>query len=141
MASADAAWMSAHVRSEAVQRRSKTRSSTSMWMARSPRPTLSASSLTIDAISAASYSTRWNSSGETVTRAKSGSLAVGRGLGFTEGAGPGDAARLHHQRFQLARPGCSAVDVRGGADQRLQHHLAIAPVVHLVGEDELEPPD
>src|SRR5436305_7977541 len=118
-------------------------SSTSISMARSPSPTLSASSLTIDAISPASYSTRWNSSGETVTDATSGSLAVAGGgrLKIAEGAGPGDAACLDHDRLERTGPSGGPVDVRRSADQRLEHHLAVAPVFDLILEDELQPPD
>src|SRR5437763_5455728 len=115
-------------------------------MARSPRPRRSARPSTREVIRSASNSTSWNSSGETVTLATSGSLAIagdglGRGLRLAEAPRAGDATGLHHQRFEVAGPRRSPFGVLGGADQRLQHHLAVAPVVVLVGENEFERPD
>src|SRR5947208_3231302 len=126
------------------------RSSTSISMARSPRPTLSASSLTMAAISAGSYNTRENCSGETFTlffptavlmSSAALSVGLGRRLGLAQGGGAGDAARLDHEGLELACPCGRPVDVSRSADQRLEHHLPVPPVVHLVDEDELEPAD
>src|SRR5438270_5257964 len=117
-------------------------SSTSTWMARSPMPTFSASSPTIAAISAASYLTSWNSSGETVmSLTASGALAVDSRLRFAERARSGDATRLDHECLELASSHGRPFDLRRRSDERLQHHLAVPPVVHLVLEDELQPAD
>ena len=60
-----------------------------------------------------------------------------RRFGDAERARTGDPSGLHHDGLQPGLVRRGARHVLRGLDERLDHHLAVAPVVVLVLEDEL----
>ena len=64
-----------------------------------------------------------------------------RGVAVADGAGAGDAACGEQQLLKLGLVVDGPLQVVLGLDEGLEQHLAVAPVVELVLEDEAERPD
>ena len=60
---------------------------------------------------------------------------------FAQATGAGDAARRQVELLQSRLAGTGPLDLLGRVDQRLEQHLAVAPVVELVLQRELERAD
>ena len=61
--------------------------------------------------------------------------------GVADGARAGDAAGRQQQLLELGLVVDRPLHLVVGLDERLQHHLAVAPVLELVRQGELERPD
>src|SRR5258706_13026285 len=110
-------------------------SSTSMVTSLPSRPSDTSRSSAMRWISAASYATNVNCCGVTVPLTSSASRRR------AERAWPGNAAGGDDQLLQPGLVSCGAIDLFGGLDQRLQQHLAVAPIIELILEDEVDRAD
>ena len=60
---------------------------------------------------------------------------------FSQATGTGDPARRQYELLELLLAAAGSLDLFGRIDQRLEEHLAVAPVLELVLQDERERPD